>query len=163
MLKGLGCALLLAASLFLRRGVLAEKRARQTALRDMSAALSSLARSIRLTLLPLPRLLRLLPCEGAAQEFFSAVTCSLAQGNTLTQSWDESAQSLPLPARERELISALAPALCGDAESVCAALTLAVQELSEAEGMLARRQREDERLATALCLGGGTLMSILLL
>lgn len=163
MLKGLGCALLLAATLLLRGGILAEKRARRTALRELSAALSALARGIRLTLTPLPRLLSTIPCEGAARDFFSLVTAALARGETLSQSWDRASRALPLPTREGELLRALAPALSGDAESVCAALTLTARELSEAERLLAQRQREDERLATALCLGGGLLVSILLL
>ena len=59
--------------------------------------------------------------------------------------------------------AALGDALGGEEESVCAALTHTARELSDAERSLFARSREEGRVMTALCLGGGTLLGILLL
>ena len=68
-----------------------------------------------------------------------------------------------LAEREKETVAALGDALGGEEESVCAALTHTARELSDAERSLFARSREEGRVMTALCLGGGTLLGILLL
>ena len=143
MLRLTGSALILGAVLWLQRSFHLRTLLRQRTLRALSGAFLALESAVRLTLTPLPALLRHLSCEPEAAGFFEGVTANLA--------------------RERETVSALGHALGGVEESVCAALTLAASELSRLEEELRQRERETGRITAALCLGGGAMLCILLL
>lgn len=158
-----GTALLLAASLLLRYSILARERRQRRTLRALADAFSTLERAVRLTLTPLPALLRDLSCAAEARAFFDEVSEGLARGEALEPAWKYGARQLPLGEREKEAVAALGPALCGDEQSVCAALMRAQETLSDAECTAAAREGERARVTTALCLGGGALVCILLL
>ena len=158
MLRLTGSALILGAVLWLQRSFHLRTLLRQRTLRALS-----LDSAVRLTLTPLPALLRHLSCEPEAAGFFEGVTANLARGEPLASAWEHAAKTLPIAARERETVSALGHALGGDEESVCAALTLAASELSRLEEELRQRERETGRITAALCLGGGAMLCILLL
>ena len=163
MLHVAGASLVLCASILLRQSLLRRARLRRRTLRALSESFDALALAVRATLAPLPALLRDLSCMEEAAAFFRAVCGGLADGKPLDVCWREAALTLPLSERERELTAALGSALGGEEESVCAALLRTARELSEAERVLGARAREEMRVTTALCLGGGTLLSILLL
>ena len=142
--------------------LIAGKRATQDAALAREGFLS-LAQSVRATLTPFPTLLEGLSHEDGAGTFFTSVRAGLSCGQTLANAWRAAARTLPLAEREKETVAALGGALGGEEESVCAALTHAARELSDAERSLFARSREEGRVMTALCLGGGTLLGILLL
>ena len=128
MLRLTGSALILGAVLWLQRSFHLRTLLRQRTLRTLSGAFLALESAVRLTLTPLPALLRHLSCEPEAAGFFEGVTANLARGEPLASAWEHAAKTLPIAARERETVSALGHALGGDEESVCAALTLAASE-----------------------------------
>ena len=130
MLQLTGSALILGAALWLQRSFHLRTLLRQRTLRALSGAFLALESAVRLTLTPLPALLRHLSCEPEAAGFFEGVTANLARGEPLASAWEHAAKTLPIAARERETVSALGHALGGDEESVCSALTLAASELS---------------------------------
>ena len=163
MLHLTGAALLLAASALLRRAILSRARQQRQTLRVLSDGFLSLAQAVRATLTPFPALLETVPREGAAGMFFSSVRALLSRGETLSDAWRTAAEALPLSERERELTAALGSALGGEEESVCDALSRTARELSRSERTLGAQEREEMRVTTALCLGGGTLLGILLL
>lgn len=163
MLHLTGAALLLAASILLRQSLLSRASVRRRTLRALAEGFLSLAQSVRATLTPFPALLEELSHEDGAGTFFTSVRAGLSRGQTLANAWRTAARTLPLAEREKETVAALGNALGGEEESVCAALTQAARELSDAERSLFARSREEGRVMTALCLGGGTLLGILLL
>ena len=140
MLRLTGSALILGAALWLQRSFHLRTLLRQRTLRALSGAFLALESAVRLTLTPLPALLRHLSCEPEAAGFFEGVTANLARGEPLASAWEHAAKTLPIAARERETVSALGHALGGDEESVCAALTLAASELSHHGGTVPRRR-----------------------
>lgn len=158
-----GAGLLLAASLLLRQALLSRAGLRRRTLRALAESFLSLARDVHLTLTPLPALLHELGYAEEAEPFFGAVREGLLRGETLPAVWQTAVKDLPLSERERASVAALGSTLGGEEESVCAALTRTAQELSDAERSLFARSREDGRVMTALCLGGGTILGILLL
>ena len=120
MLQLTGSALILGAALWLQRSFHLRTLLRQRTLRALSGAFLALESAVRLTLTPLPALLRHLSCEPEAAGFFEGVTANLARGEPLASAWEHAAKTLPIAARERETVSALGHALGGDEESGCA-------------------------------------------
>ncbi len=163
MLRLTGSALILGAVLWLQRSFHLRTLLRQRTLRALSGAFLALESAVRLTLTPLPALLRHLSCEPEAAGFFEGVTANLARGDGQSLCGVLPCRGKRFAARERETVSALGHALGGDEESVCAALTLAASELSRLEEELRQRERETGRITAALCLGGGAMLCILLL
>ena len=161
MLRLTGSALILGAVLWLQRSFHLRTLLRQRTLRALSGAFLALESAVRLTLTPLPALLRHLSCEPEAAGFFESVTANLARGEPLASAWEHAAKTLPIAARERETVSALGHALGGDEESVCAALTLAASELSRLEEELRQRERETGRITAALVAGGAVVLGAL--
>lgn len=157
-----GAALLLVSSFLLRRSFLLRAHLRRKTLRALAEGFLLLASSVRLTLMPLPRLLRKTVCAPEAERFFAAVSDGLARGEAMEHAWAAAALSLPLDARERESIAALGSALGGDEASVCASLTHVSETLRESERRLAQHAREEARVTTALCLSGGLFAVIVL-
>ena len=131
MLRLTGSALILGAMLWLQRSFHLRTLLRQRTLRALSGAFLALESAVRLTLTPLPALLRHLSCEPEAAGFFEGVTANLARGEPLASAWEHAAKTLPIAARERETVSALGHALGGDEESVC---VLAVAETGAVTG-----------------------------
>lgn len=163
MLRLTGAALLLGAGVLLWQMFLARELRTRRTLRALAYAFSALAQAVRLTLAPLPELLRTISCGEEARRFFDAVLEGLARGETLSAAWRLSAAALPLGERERDAAAALGNMLDGGEETVCAALTQTAQTLEDAERALAAAAPQRGRVTTALCLGGGTLLAIVLL
>ena len=113
MLRLTGSALILGAVLWLQRSFHLRTLLRQRTLRALSGAFLALESAVRLTLTPLPALLRHLSCEPEAAGFFEGVTANLARGEPLASAWEHAAKTLPIAARERETVSALGHALGG--------------------------------------------------
>ena len=134
MLRLTGIVLILGAALWLQRSFHLRTLLRQRTLRALSGAFLALESAVRLTLTPLPALLRHLSCEPEAAGFFEGVTANLARGEPLASAWEHAAKTLPIAARERETVSELR-----------------------------QRERETGRITAALCLGGGAMLCILLL
>ena len=80
MLRLTGSALILGAMLWLQRSFHLRTLLRQRTLRALSGAFLALESAVRLTLTPLPALLRHLSCEPEAAGFFEGVTANLARG-----------------------------------------------------------------------------------
>ena len=80
MLRLTGSALILGAMLWLQRSFHLRTLLRQRTLRALSGAFLALESAVRLTLTPLPALLRHLSCEAEAAGFFEGVTANLALG-----------------------------------------------------------------------------------
>ena len=78
MLRLTGSALILGAVLWLQRSFHLRTLLRQRTLRALSGAFLALESAVRLTLTPLPALLRHLSCEPEAAGFFEGVTANLA-------------------------------------------------------------------------------------
>ena len=81
MLRLTGSALILGAVLWLQRSFHLRTLLRQRTLRALSGAFLALESAVRLTLTPLPALLRHLSCEPEAAGFFEGVTANLARGD----------------------------------------------------------------------------------
>lgn len=162
MLRCLGAGLILLAALLTRATLLRERRAVQRTRSALAAAFEAMAAEIRALLTPFPALLQR-PCAVEAEPFFHAVSQALRRGSALGEAWREAAGTLPLPEEERCALALLGGQLEGDEQSVCAALNLAALRLRASFDERERRRGQDERLVTALCLGAGLLLAILLL
>lgn len=158
-----GAVLILAASFLLRQSLLASAARRKRTLRSLAHALTAIEYSVRLTLAPLPVLLREAHVSGEVRRLFDRVAAALACGEPLESAWRDAVRELPLSAREREMAASLGSALGGEEESVCTALAQASRTLAGMERALAEEDRQRAQITTAVCLGGGALLSILLL
>lgn len=162
MLRLVGAGLILCASLLTRRTLLGGARAAQRTRCTLAAAFEAMESEIRLMLTPLPALLR--RTYGAeADAFFARVSRALRRGAPLAEAWRQAARALPLTEEERELVGRAGQRLCGDEESVRAALQLAARQLRDRYDAAERLRGRDERLTTALCLSAGLLLAILLI
>lgn len=162
MLRALGAGLILCASLLVRRTLLDTARGVRRTRRSLAAAFEAMESEIRLLLTPLPTLLR--KRRGTeADAFFARVSRSVARGVPPDEAWREAAGTLPLPEDERAVVALVGERLSGDEESVRAALRFAAERLRERCDASERRRAQDERLATALCVGAGLFLAILLI
>lgn len=160
-MKLLGAVLILGGAALQCHALLAARRRERAALRQLSAALEELARAVRVSLTPLPRLLAQRGRGEWADAFFAAVL-SGGDDAPLPERWRAAAESVPLAPREREVIRGLADALGSDESALLCALHDAAREL---RGALAARERvctREGRLATALSVSFGLLLTILL-
>ena len=147
-MKLLGAALILCGAALQCHALLGARRQERAALRELSAALEGLERGIRVSLMPLPRLLGQRGAGKYADAFFADVLAQLENGT-------------PLP--DQALLSGLADALGGEEDAVLRALRAAAQAL---RGTLTERERQsarDTRLVTTLCFSLSLLVTILLI
>ena len=162
MLRALGGGLILCAALLTRQTLLRERRAMQRTRRALAGAFEAMEAEIRALLTPLPALLR--RSYGAETEpFFAALAAALRRGTPVEEAWRAALEALPLPEEERASLAPLGARLGGDEEGVRAALALAARTLRASYEDAERRRAQDERLTTALCLGAGLLLAILLI
>lgn len=161
MLRALGAALILGASLAARRLALEEGRRTQRLRRDLAAALEAMEAEIRLLLTPFPSLLR--KDYGETCSFFAKSVCLyLNMGRALPEAWRAAAENLPLPEAERRAVSSMSLRLDGDEASVCAALRLTAEELRRFAREAAPAERLRERNITVFSVSIGLLLIILL-
>ena len=109
-----GAVLILAASFLLRQSLLASTARRKRTLRSLADALTAIEYSVRLTLAPLPVLLREAHVSGEVRRLFDRVAAALACGEPLESAWRDAVRELPLSAREREMAASLGSALGGE-------------------------------------------------
>ena len=162
-MKLLGAALILCGAALQCHALLGARRQERAALRELSAALEGLERGIRVSLMPLPRLLGQRGAGKYADAFFADVLAQLENGTPLPDGWREAAARTPLGEREQALLSGLADAFGGEEDAVLRALRAAAQAL---RGTLMERERQsarDTRLVTTLCFSLSLLVTILLI
>lgn len=165
MLKLLGSACILGGGILARYVQMAERRREMDTLSDLLWALRRMAEEIRLARTPLPVLLERLAqgCGQDAGAFFRQASAAARGGEDLGEAWRRGTGALPLCPGSAAALAELGGALCGDEESVCKGISLAVYALAkDAEERTARRAEEGKR-ATALCLSGAALLVILLI
>ncbi|MBR3562009.1 MAG: hypothetical protein IKN81_10895 [Oscillospiraceae bacterium] len=160
MLRWFGAGLILASALLTRRALLETDRAAQRMRRALASAFEGMEAEVRTLLTPLPILLR--RPHGAADRFFAAVTREL-QYAELPQAWRTAAAELPLLPEERETVAQMGARLTGDERTVCGALALAASQLRRAADAIDAQRTQKERLVSALCLGAGALLALMLL
>lgn len=165
MLKGLGALCVLLGGLLLRHNQVASLRRKVDTLSDLLAALYRMAEEIRMARTPLPQLLNRLAVERSAPvaTFFSAVSTSAQQGETVMETWRRAAEDLPIEQNSLTVLKELAIGMNGDEESVCKAISLACMNLSHHLEELRCHQSETEKRTTALCLSATALLVILLI
>ena len=100
-MKLLGAALILCGAALQCHALLGARRQERAALRELSAALEGLERGIRVSLMPLPRLLGQRGAGKYADAFFADVLAQLENGTPLPDGWREAAARTPLPAPSR--------------------------------------------------------------
>ena len=161
MLRWLGAGLILAAALLTRRTLLETDRAAQRTRRALAAAFETMEAEVRALLTPLPALLR--GTYGAeADAFFAAVGRELRRAG-LPEAWRAAASELPLPPEEREIVAQMGARLTGDEAAVCGVLTLGATQLRRSADAAQAQRAQKERLTSALCLGAGALLALMLL
>ena len=124
-MKLLGAALILCGAALQCHALLGARRQERAALRELSAALEGLERGIRVSLMPLPRLLGQRGAGKYADAFFADVLAQLENGTPLPDGWREAAARTPLGEREQALLSGLADAFGGEEDAVLRALRAA--------------------------------------
>ena len=117
-MKLLGAALILCGAALQCHALLGARRQERAALRELSAALEGLERGIRVSLMPLPRLLGQRGAGKYADAFFADVLAQLENGTPLPDGWREAAARTPLGEREQALLSGLADAFGGEEDAV---------------------------------------------
>lgn len=162
-MKLLGAVLILTGSTLAATHRLSEERRERQALRELAAALELLAHGIRTSLLPLPRLLERRGGGDIADGFFARVLSARGEGASLGELWRAAAQTLPLRAQERETLARAADVFGETEEGVTAVLLECARSLREAETVRRGEAAASQRLTLTLTLGGGVLLTVMLL
>ena len=146
-------------------GELRRWRRETETLSQLIAALEALSSRIRLTRMPLPRLLRELgrARQGAVAAWLTGLSESLEQGEPLRPAWDEASRRLPVEDDVRETVAELGYKLSGDEAEICKGIDLATTWLRKKLEERSRKKRDWTRQATAVCFSGAALLIILLL
>ena len=98
-----------------------------------------------------------------AGEFFQAVSAAARRGEDLGRTWRGAAEALPLSGVSAAALAELGDSLHGDEENVCKVISLAIYSMAQDAEEQTRRQPEEAKRATALCLSGAALLVILLI
>lgn len=164
-MKALGAALLLGGAALLCRALLADRRRERDTLRALAAALEGLEREVRVSLVPMPRLLARRGWGRYADAFFASVLAlrEAQSERSLPDCWRAAAHSLPLSPQERESIARPADALGGEEEDLLRALHASAQELRAALVSRETESARERRLIPALCFSLSLLVTVLLL
>ena len=131
----------------------------------MIAALGQMETEIRLTRMPLPRLLKRL-AEGRGEEtraFFQDTSRGLEAGETFAAIWNRAVEKLELPDGDKQAFLALQETMQGDEISACKGISLVSKKLQNRLKELENQRPEEDRRATALCFSAAALVVILLI
>jgi len=162
MLRWLGAALILSGGLLARRTMIEGGRAAQRCRRELAAAFEAMEAEVRLLLTPIPALLR--GSYGAAADvFFTRAAQAASDGAAPAEAWRRAAEALPLPDEERAAIGGWGGRLDGDAESVCAALSLAAKTMRSRYDENESRRPDRERLTSSICICISLFICVLML
>ena len=156
--KLLGAALIAAAALWAFTAHQRRERRRTQLLRELSAALDTMAAAIRWQKKPLPDILSAMQRYPLAGVYFRRVEKLLQGGIPLQEAWYRAFSALPA---EAEPVSALE--LTGDEEKLTAALLYAARQLKDACRRRGEQQRQSTKLWLAGALSAAGLLIILLL
>ena len=164
MLKLLGSGCVMSSGIWLLWKISAEERRRMAVLRDLTAAIETMADEIRMNRTPMPRLLLKAGAGrgGDVVEFFAAVR-GTGEALGLSAAWRQAAADLPLPEQAKQAFSELGNCLTGDEEQVCRCVLSVSQQLNRELKRHRETAAETTRRNTALCLSGAALMVILLI
>lgn len=165
MLKVLGSFCVLCGGVMVRYFQAAERRREMDTLSDLLTALRRMAEEIRMARTSLPVLLERLSagCGPDAGAFFQTAASAARRGENLGEMWRRASAALPLSASSTAALAELGDSLRGDEESVCKAISLVIYALAREVEERTRRQPEEAKRATALCLSGAALLVILLI
>ncbi len=165
MLKVLGSFCVLCGGVLARYFQAAERRREMDTLSDLLTALRRMAEEIRMARTALPVLLERLSagCGPEAGAFFQAAANAARRGEDLGKTWRRAAAALPLSAVSVSALAELGDDLRGDEESIYKAISLVIYALAQEAEERTRRQPEEAKRATALCLSGAALLVILLI
>ena len=108
-----------------------ERQKKRRLLSDLIAALGRMETEIRLTRIPLPRLLKRL-AEGCGEEtraFFQDASRGLEAGETLAAAWNRAVEKLGLPDGDKQVLLTLQETMQGDEISACKGVLLATEKL----------------------------------
>lgn len=166
MIRVLGALLILGGGGVQRWLMLREKRRARETLRELSLALETLARELRMSLAPLPRLLLRSGLGKTADAFFACVMRSYAAGGgdrPLADCWQDAVEELGLSPQDANTVVSVASAFGAQEDELASALNTAA--LSLRASLLERQsvQRQEEKLVTTLCLSLSILLTVLLL
>ena len=142
-----------------------ERQKKRRLLSDLIAALGRMETEIRLTRIPLPRLLKRL-AEGCGEEtraFFQDASRGLEAGETLAAAWNRAVEKLGLPDGDKQVLLTLQETMQGDEMSACKGISLAMEKLRNRLKELDNQRPEEEKRATALCFSAAALVVILLI
>ena len=142
-----------------------ERQKKRRLLSDLIAALGRMETEIRLTRIPLPRLLKRL-AEGCGEEtraFFQDASRGLEAGETLAAAWNRAVEKLGLPDVDKQVLLTLQETMQGDEMSACKGISLAIEKLRNRLKELDNQRPEEEKRATALCFSAAALVVILLI
>ena len=142
-----------------------ERQKKRRLLSDLIAALVRMETEIRLTRIPLPRLLKRL-AEGCGEEtraFFQDASRGLEAGETFAAAWNRAVEKLGLPDGDKQVLLTLQETMQGDEMSACKGISLAMEKLRNRLKELDNQRPEEEKRATALCFSTAALVVILLI
>ena len=142
-----------------------ERQKKRRLLSDLIAALGRMETEIRLTRIPLPRLLKRL-AEGCGEEtraFFQDASRGLEAGETFAAAWNRAVEKLGLPDGDKQVLLTLQETMQGDEMSACKGVSLAMEKLRNRLKELDNQRPEEEKRATALCFSAAALVVILLI
>lgn len=142
-----------------------ERQKKRRLLSDLIAALGRMETEIRLTRIPLPRLLKRL-AEGRGEEtraFFQDASRGLEAGETFAAAWNRAVEKLGLPDGDKQVLLTLQETMQGDEMSACKGISLAMEKLRNRLKELDNQRPEEEKRATALCFSAAALVVILLI
>ncbi|QNL45530.1 stage III sporulation protein AB [Oscillibacter hominis] len=160
MLRSAGCLLILSGGFWGWYDTVRRWRQELRLVEQMASDLEQMENEIALSLTPMPRLLKKLVSHRFTGAFFGAVADRISRGGDLGQAWrEEAAHHFSGPAR-RTLMELR---LDGDEASVRRHLTWAAQQLRRQAQADRNRQKDREKLCTALCASGALFLVILLL
>lgn len=165
MLKLLGSVCILLAGAAVRRLQVRSIRRELAALEGVTAGLRELGDRIRLSRMPLPRLLGRVGenRERDARTFFQTAEETILGGQPPSEAWRRAAELLPVGARPQAALRELGERMDGDEDSVCKAISLATSQLEAALLERRARQADQEKRSTAICFSGAALLIILLI
>lgn len=139
-----------------------ERRRRRDTLFDLVTALRRMGEEIRMTRMPLPRLLGVLAadCGPDAAALLHTAAAAAARGEGLTEAWCAGIEALPLHLRDQAALRSLE--FQGDEENFCKGISLATYRLAESVEAMERAWPEEEKRTAALCFSAAALLVILL-
>lgn len=165
MLKFIGSLCVLGGGVLVRYFQAAERRREMDTLSGLLSALRRMAEEIRMARLPLPQLFDRITagCNADVKAFFSAAAAAARQGEQLEDTWRKAAAALPLSNASRTALGELGSSFHGDEENICKGISVVIYTLAKEAEERTRRQPEEAKRATALCLSAAALLVILLI